>query len=184
MATSSLPRPPIRRRIACRNLGPPERHQIVPLVWIPDAPANNPCSACTAPAHRSVWSSAGARCRARQPDACRSRGGGPQGRGARIERVAEGRRGLRRSLEGQHTLGPGVASELVGSPARLNCRSAAMQGDAVEPAAGFGAHGGRMRRAGGVRKPYNLRGTRRANPTVRANSGLDKTWRQGHLDAS
>jgi hypothetical protein len=31
----SLPRPPIRRRIACRNLGPPERHQIAPLVWIP-----------------------------------------------------------------------------------------------------------------------------------------------------
>ena len=32
--TSPLPRPPIRRRIACRNLGPPERDQMAALVGI------------------------------------------------------------------------------------------------------------------------------------------------------
>src|SRR5262249_35727388 len=31
---SPLLRPPIRRRIACRNLGAPKRHQMAALIWI------------------------------------------------------------------------------------------------------------------------------------------------------
>ena len=38
---------------------------------------------------------------------------------ARIERVAEGRRGLRGTLKGEHALRPGFAGELVGFLARL-----------------------------------------------------------------
>ena len=39
---------------------------------------------------------------------------------ARIQRVAESRRGLRGTLEGEHALGPRLAGELVGFPARLS----------------------------------------------------------------
>ena len=62
---------------------------------------------------------------------------------ARIERVAEGRRGLRRSLEREHALVPGVAGELVGFPTRFR-RALGRYADrcAVKPVAGFGAHGG------------------------------------------
>jgi hypothetical protein len=72
----SLTRPPIRRRIARRNLRPPQRDQMAALVWIPAHLRAILCSACTAPAHRSVSSSAAARCRARRFDGYRSRGNG------------------------------------------------------------------------------------------------------------
>jgi hypothetical protein len=60
-----------------------------------------------------------------------------------IERVTERRRRLRRSLEGQHALGPSVAGELIGLPARLS-RALGRDADrgAVEPVAGLGAHAG------------------------------------------
>ena len=41
----------------------------------------------------------------------------------RIERVTKRRRGLRWTLEGEHALRPGVASELVGLLARLGPRA-------------------------------------------------------------
>ena len=76
---------------------------------------------------------------------------------ARIERVAEGRRGLRGTLKGEHALRPGFAGELVGFPARF---SGALGRDAdraaVKPVAGFGAHGGRMRRMEQMGKPLLL----------------------------
>jgi len=38
----------------------------------------------------------------------------------RVERIAKRQRRLCRTLEGEHALGPGVAGELVGFPARLS----------------------------------------------------------------
>ena len=38
---------------------------------------------------------------------------------ARIECVSEGRRGLRRPLEGEHALGPRITGKFIGFPARF-----------------------------------------------------------------
>jgi hypothetical protein len=61
---------------------------------------------------------------------------------AGVEGVAERRRWLRRALEGEHALGPGITGEFVGLLARfsgaLSCHS---DRGAVQPVAEFGAHG-------------------------------------------
>jgi hypothetical protein len=65
---------------------------------------------------------------------------------AGIEGVTERRRGLRRSFEGEHALGPSLAGQLVGLPARLS-RPLVRYADrgAIKPIAGFGAMPVRMR---------------------------------------
>ena len=61
---------------------------------------------------------------------------------AGIEGIAQRGRRLRRSLEREHALVPGVAGELVGFPTRFR-RALGRYADrgAVKPVAGFGTHG-------------------------------------------
>jgi len=87
----------------------------------------------------------------------------------RIERVAERGRRLRRTLEGKHALGPGVAGELVGLTSPLGSPvSRHSDGGAVKPVAGFGAHDTSMAARGGRGKPLHLAVRRPARPNFRS----------------
>jgi hypothetical protein len=70
------------------------------------APANSPCTACTAQARGSVLSSACGPHRAQRSGACGIQGTELRDTGSRVQRVTQCRRGLRWPTEAQHALIP------------------------------------------------------------------------------
>src|SRR5271166_2357289 len=138
---SALSRPPVRRRIARRNLGTPKRHQVAALVRIaanlravlaPHVALQLVDRRCLRSPH-DVEGNGLVRVAAKATDL--------KIEVARIEGVTQRWRRLSRALEGEHALIPCFAGELVGFPARLS-RALGRYSDrgAVKPVAGFAAH--------------------------------------------
>jgi hypothetical protein len=150
---SPLSRPPGGRWIEGRYLGCPERHQMAALVRIASDLRAILADACNAPVHEQGSLSAGGRCSGPRSGGCRSQGSGPRDRDTGVQSVAEGRRGLSRSLvpsmrwfhatHRQVSFLPSLGRAL----RRMPCRTS------VNALARFGAHLGRMRRAALVSKP-------------------------------